>query len=889
MLQLQEKGCILGKHMAYDPKEVEKKWYPIWEEGGYFKADPSSDKPKFSIVMPPPNVTGSLHMGHALVSTLQDIVVRFKRMSGFETLWIPGTDHAGIATQTVVERHLIQTEGKRRTDYDRETFLKKVWEWKETHQDHILNQLRKMGCSCDWSRLRFTLDEGVSKSVKATFTKLHDEGLIYRGDYLVNWDPVTQTALADDEVEYEEEDSYLWHIRYPVEGTDESLIIATTRPETMLGDTAVAVAPNDERYKHLVGKMVRLPLSDRFIPIIEDHHVDPEFGTGALKITPAHDPNDYEIGLRHSLPMINIMTPDGKILEGPYKGLSMSAAREKIVKDLGDHLVRSEKHTHRVGVSYRSKAKIEPFLSKQWFFKLSAFKDQLINAVKKGHIELKPKSWEPTYFHWIENLRDWCISRQLWWGHRIPFIDEDGNQDPDVLDTWFSSALWPFSTLGWPEKTPDFEAFYPNGMLITGHDILFFWVARMILMGEVMTGELPFPKVFLHGLIFGKSYWRETENGIAYVPREERQKYDLGEKPPKDVFSKWEKMSKSKGNVIDPIEISNTYGTDAVRFTLAASTTGAAQIDLDLRRFEEFKNFANKIYNGARFVAMHLPENLELTDNLDISDRWILSELNSVIRDVNHSLENEAFDKAASRCYDFFWNAFCAYYVEMCKPALFAKENHQNKQTILAIVLTHALALLHPIAPFITEELFSEIKKYTSENDNPYIQSTVNILKSKALIIAPYPKVISETDIDPKIHAQFEHLQNIIYTIRNIRAEMQLPPSMPTDIHFSTDLSELEPLIRSLIKCNQIHHSSKSPTGSVAKVSDITIHIPLPEEMREKEKARIEKEKTKLKAQIEGLEKKLANPNFAEKAPQKLVENTKALLAELQQKLKTYD
>ncbi|MCP5492725.1 MAG: valine--tRNA ligase [Chlamydiales bacterium] len=869
--------------MAYEPKDVEEKWSRFWEGEGFFKADPKSSKPKFSIVMPPPNVTGSLHMGHALVSTLQDIIVRWKRMSGFETLWVPGTDHAGIATQTVVERHLIKTEGKRRIDYDRDDFVKKIWDWKEEHQDHILGQLKRVGCSCDWSRLRFTLDDGASKAVKTVFEQLQAQGLIYRGDYLVNWDPATQTALADDEVEYEDENSFLWHIRYPVEGTDESLVIATTRPETLLGDTAVAVAPNDPRYSHLVGKMVRLPLTDRFIPIIEDHHVDANFGTGALKITPAHDPNDYEIGLRHHLPMINIMTPDGKIAEGKYKGLSMGDARLSVEKDLGDLLVKKEPHAHRVGISYRSKAKIEPFLSKQWFFKLSAFKDQLMNAVKKGHVTLTPKSWEQTYFHWIENLRDWCISRQLWWGHRIPAL-VDGEPDPDVLDTWFSSALWPFSTLGWPDNTPEMEAFYPNSLLVTGHDILFFWVARMILMGEVVTGKLPFPQVFLHGLIYGKSYWRETENGVSYVSKEERQRYDLGEKLPKDVHSKWEKMSKSKGNVIDPIEMIDLYGTDAMRFALCASTTGLPQIDLDVRRFEEFKNFINKIYNGSRFVFMHLGQTLRLEGDLQLEDRWILSRLNRAIREANSHLETFAFDKLAMSLYDFFWNEFCAYYVEICKPALFAKQGHENKQTLLAVVLTHALAMMHPIAPFITEELFSEMK-LNSSGDNPYVIATQKILDAKALIIAPYPQVIH--DEDSEAEKQFEHVREIIYSIRNIRAEMQLPPSMATDIYFSEDMKPYEPIIRALVKCNQMHHACQGE-GSKAKVGTLTIAIPLPEEMREKEKVRIEKEITKIKGQIDGLEKKLANPSFLERAPKELVDQTQTMLAEAQTKLKAY-
>ncbi|MDP2625122.1 MAG: valine--tRNA ligase, partial [Candidatus Peregrinibacteria bacterium] len=657
---------------TYDPKLIEEKWYTFWEAGHFFEADPSSEKDPFCVMIPPPNVTGILHMGHALVDTLIDIIARYKRMKGFEVLWQPGTDHAGISTQTVVEKHLIATEGKTRKEYSRTEFLKHVWRWKERSELHIITQLKKLGCSADWSRLKFTMDPDLTLAVRKVFKQMYTSGLIYRGDYLVNWDPVTQTALADDEVEYEEYASSLWHFSYPVEG-GETITIATTRPETMLGDTAVAVAPKDERYAHFIGKHVILPLTNRKIPIIEDYYVDKDFGSGAVKITPAHDPNDYEIALRHDLPMITIMTPDGKINEngGAFAGLTMREARSAIVDTMKTqgHLVKVEPHTHRVGVSYRSKAIIEPFLSKQWFVKLSSFKQTLLNAVEERKVELVPDYWEATYKHWISNLRDWCISRQLWWGHQIPIwynkhnpekiicFDGDGlppeveqnpenwEQDTDVLDTWFSSALWPFSTLGWPEKTASLEKFYPNTTLFTGHDILFFWVARMIFMGEYVMGEVPFAKAFLHGLIYGKSYWRmDQETGITYVSPEEKKTYDMGEPLPQDVETKWEKMSKSKGNVIDPLEIIDTYGTDAMRMALTSSATHARQIDLDRRRFEEYKNFANKVWNGARFVFMNLTLSAEeLLEGIDrdlltLDDQWILSKMNRTIQAISKNI-----------------------------------------------------------------------------------------------------------------------------------------------------------------------------------------------------------------------------------------------------------
>lgn len=902
---------------AYDPKTVDTKWYKFWKDQDFFKIDPRSEKPPFCIVMPPPNVTGALHMGHALVSTLQDIRIRWKRMQGFEALWIPGVDHAGIATQTVVERHLIRSTGKTRKEFERDVFLKHVWEWKEANEHRIVEQLEALGCSCDWDRKRFTMDEGCNRAVKTMFKKMFDEGLIHRDFYLVNWDPVTQTAIADDEVEYEERDSKLWHFKYPYADGSGHAVIATTRPETMLGDTAVAVNPGDTRYKDLVGKTIRLPLTEREIPVIADHYVDPEFGSGMVKITPAHDPNDYQIGLRQELPMINIMTPDGKINDqgGAFAGMTMQEARKAVVKSMEEKglLLKAEPHIMRVGISYRSKATIEPYLSKQWFVKMEGFAPLLRKAVENADVRLIPDQWKNTYYHWIDNLRDWCISRQLWWGHRIPVwynrndpekmlccIDENETPDPaewiqdeDVLDTWFSSALWPMSTLGWPEKTPEFEKFYPTSVLITGHDILFFWVARMILMGEYETGKAPFPDVFLHGLIFGKSYWRdEPGGGIHYIPDEERKEYDLGKPMPKDVHFKWEKMSKSKGNVIDPLEIIGEYGTDAMRMGLTASATQAREIDLDRRKFEEFKNFANKVWNGARFVFMNLDITAEeFSKGLDeellrLEDRWILSAANKTVREVNDKLEHYLFDQAAMQAYDFFWKEFCAYYLEISKPVLFGKtgtaKERTNKQKILAILLSLSVRLLHPMAPFITEELFQQlkdrfqgIKKGTTD---PYTQEAVEALLAPACIVASYPRVIRESDIDPEIERTFALIENIVYAIRNVRGEINLPTGQPTDIHFvGANLDTVQQninMITALVRINDVAFHSKTPNlphTATASVDSIQIVVPIPEDLLEKEKIRLSKEKERLEQSLEKIRKQLSNENFVSRAPEELI------------------
>jgi valyl-tRNA synthetase len=927
---------------SYEPKLVESKWYAFWEEQGFFKADAKSQKKPYCIVIPPPNVTGVLHMGHALVDTLQDILIRWKRMCGFEALWVPGTDHAGIATQTVVERHLIKTLGKRRSDFSREEFLSHVWKWKEESESQILGQLKKLGCSCDWSRLSFTMDETRNKAVMTMFKKMFDDGLIYRGDYLVNWDPVTQTALADDEVEYEEQDSFLWHIRYPLQNKTGYLVVATTRPETLLGDTAVAISIEDIRTQHLLGSSVILPLMNRTLPIIADVYVDPKFGTGALKVTPAHDPNDYEIGLRHNLPMINIMTPDGKINEsgGEFCGLSMKEARVAVVERLKslDLIEKIEPHKNRVGISYRSKAVIEPYLSKQWFVRMSQFKPLLIQVIKERKVNLIPDSFESTYLHWIQNLRDWCISRQLWWGHRIPiwyhkedpsqmicYIGKDlpcevekkpalWKQDEDVLDTWFSSALWPFSVFGWPSQTDDLKKFYPTSTLITGHDILFFWVARMIVMGDYAFGAPPFKDVFLHGLIYGKSYWTYTQDGsITYLPSQERDLYDKGQPVPAHIQSKWEKMSKSKGNIIDPLEIIEAFGTDAMRMALCSSATHARQIDLDRRRFEEFKNFANKIWNGARFVLMNL-ETVDFSTGIDrhllsLEDHWILSLLNRIIRDVNTYLESYAFDKAALAAYDFFWKEFCAYYLELTKPILFGKAgtpaDKSNKQKILLVVLCNAVRLLHPIAPFITEEIFQLLKSHFAAShipDDLYLKETLAALSSPACIVAPYPKVLRELDIDVDIEEAFAFMDKLVHAVRTIRASMQLPPATPTDLYIVGKKSQLEVIeknqviLKALVRLNTLHLSEKEtsfPFSSTALIEDIKLIIPLPEEMREKEKARLLKEQEKLIVQQNGARLQLSNPDFIAKAPPQLVSKlqttltqTEAELLEMSKKIK---
>ncbi len=929
---------------AYDHRLVENKWNEFWDKKGFFKADANSKKPPFCIILPPPNVTGRLHMGHALGGTVQDILTRFKRMQGFETLWLPGVDHAGISTQTVVEKHLIKLMGKTRKEFKRDEFLEYVWQWKEEHEHIICSQLKLLGCSLDWSRNRFTMDEGSNQAVKTIFKRLYDDGLIYRGDYLVNWDPVTQTALADDEVEYEEVESSLWHIRYPIDGLDETITIATTRPETLIGDTAIAVNPEDLRYRHLIGKFAILPIVGRKIPIIADHFVEPDFGTGAVKITPAHDFNDYESALRNHLPMINIMTEDGRLNEQglQFKGLSMEKARKQIVDFLKKEnlLSKIEPHQHRIGKSYRSKAVIEPYLSKQWFVKMSAFKQDLLDAVRSKEIELIPDHFDKTYYHWIENIRDWCISRQLWWGHRIPvwyhrydpsiMICHDGpdlplevknnpelyRQDEDVLDTWFSSALWPFSTLGWPDDSQDLEKFFPTSVLVTGHDILFFWVARMILMSRYALKQPPFYKTFIHGLIYGKSYWRQNKDGsIQYVTADERDALEKSDKLPHGIHSKWEKMSKSKGNIIDPIEMINSYGADAVRMALCASLTDSRQIDLDRRRFEEYKNFANKLWNASRFVMMNLKESdhpdaltsedlitkLD-TSKLQLDDAFILSKLNRLIDASQKSLEKYDFDAYATTIYTFLWDEFCAYYLETCKPYMNKKVNDpiilKNKQKILLQVLMSTLKLLHPITPFITEEIFQMFKErfQLSHVDASQLGLTKDLVESlltDAICIANYPSIDSNL-INESIEDQFKLIKDVVYSIRNLRGEMQIPLGSSVEIAIE-DLGhpseyqlviQNEVMIQALVKIEPLSRTQPSLNFASERIKQMKVIVYLPQALVEKEKERLLKEKEKILAQLAHLQKQLENPEFVEKAPKQLLDKTKANIELFEAKLK---
>ncbi len=924
----------------YIAQTVEPRIRSVWETLDTFHAIPSSSKPSYTIMMPPPNVTGVLHMGHALVNTLQDILIRWKKMSGYEVLWMPGTDHAGIATQTVVERHLMKTEGKRRTDYERHDFLDKVWNWKEKSQSTILGQLKALGCACDWKRLRFTMDEMSNRAVRHMFKLLFDKGLIYRGDYLVNWDPVTETALADDEVEHEERQGALYTIRYPLVGSEHALFVATTRPETLLGDTAVAVHPKDERYKTFIGCEILHPITGRTIPIVADDFVDPEFGTGVVKITPGHDPNDYQLALRQKLPMINILNKNGTLNKHGlhYEGMSVEEARKKIVEELQTtgFLTRIEPHMHRVGVSYRSKAVIEPMLSKQWFVRLSSFKDLLRKQVETKEVQIIPESWENTYFQWIDNLRDWCISRQLWWGHQIPVwynkenreivlcYDGEGlppdvqenphqwEQDVDVLDTWFSSALWPFSTLGWPEKTPELQRFYPNSTLITGHDILFFWVARMIMMGNVATGKPPFHQTFLHGLIYGKSYWRENATGgITYVSEEERKSFDLGKKDiPRDVKSRWEKMSKSKGNVIDPMEVIDEYGTDAMRLALASSATDARQIDLDRRRFEDWRNFANKVWNGARFVLSNIHSSdfealsKESLDTLQIEDQWILTRVQQVSTSVNRSLEKYAFDKAAQEAYDFYWNEFCAYYVELIKPSLFGKkgvESRSKKQMVALTVLYDAIRILHPFAPFITEELFSMLKKrlenwapHTDSVQNPLFRSLLQDLQALSLAETRFPMTSEKEEASSQVVENFSRLQEIVTQIRAIRGAMKIAPAQAIQLYIKGEgplfqlVQENQHIIESLIRLQSITIITEDISFAVesrAMVEGVELIVPLPEEMKRQEMVRLEKELIKLEELKGKTEAQLGNQQFLERAPAQLVLKLQETLKQQEQEL----
>ncbi|HID16279.1 MAG TPA: valine--tRNA ligase, partial [Candidatus Atribacteria bacterium] len=784
-----------------------------------FRAEVNKDKEPFTIVIPPPNVTGSLHIGHALVNTLQDIVVRFKRMQGYETLWLPGTDHAGIATQNVVEREIAK-EGKTRHELGREEFIKRVWEWKEKYGRNIINQLKRLGASCDWSRERFTLDEKLSKAVRKVFVSLYEEGLIYKDDYIINWCPRCQTALSDLEVEYKEVQGKLYYIKYPIKGEDDYITIATTRPETMLGDVAVAVNPDDERYKSYIGKTAMLPIMEREIPIIGDSYVDVRFGTGALKITPYHDPNDYDVAKRHNLSGINIFNIDATINEngGKFKGLTREEARKKIVEELKEKklLIKVEDHTHSVGHCYRCHTAIEPYLSSQWFVKIKPLAEPAINVVREDKITFTPKRWEKVYFDWMENIRDWCISRQIWWGHRIPVwhcndcgVDTasvedlqvcphcgsaDIVQEEDVLDTWFSSALWPFSTLGWPEETEDLKYFYPTSLLVTGFDIIFFWVARMIMMGLKFMGDVPFRRVFVNPLV-------GDEEG--------------------------KKMSKTKGNVVDPLLVIDKYGADALRFTLSSLTTDTNYIKLSETKIEAARNFANKIWNASRFIISNFedfsPYEYEFTDfTLSIADRWILSRMNKVIEKVTDALENLSYSEAALRLYDFFWREFCDWYIELSKIDLYGEdENVKNKtKKILHYVLESSLKLLHPFMPFITEEIWQRM---------PH--------RGTSIMIADWPAV-QRGLFDEEAEISMIKIQEIIRVIRNLKAEMNIPIQKRTDIVINVlsdekifelikdNISYLEIARVGDVKVNY-RQKERPKLSSIGVAQDVEIYMPL--------------------------------------------------------------
>lgn len=908
---------------AYDPKAVEEKLYAFWEESGMFVAQNKSDKPPYAIIMPPPNVTGILHMGHALVNTLQDILIRYKRMSGFEVCWVPGTDHAGIATQTIVEKHLYTSLGKRRIDFSREEFLSHIWKWKEKSETVILSQLRQLGCSCDWSRLRFTMEPLANRAVRKAFKTLFDQGYIYQGYYLINWDPVLQTALADDEVEYEERDGWLYYIRYRVVDSEEEIVVATTRPETLLGDTAIVVSPDDARYSHLIGAKVHLPFVHREIPILGDASVDPSFGTGAVKVTPAHDKDDYRIGQQHQLPMVNIFTPTGEINEqgGQFAGLNREQARENIILELEalGLFVKKEPYKLRVGVSYRSGAIVEPYLSKQWFVAVDPFRASLREFVHSGEIQIFPSEFTKNYLSWVNNLRDWCISRQLWWGHRIPVwhhkkdpdrkICYDGEgipeevaqdpdswyQDPDVLDTWFSSGLWPLTCLGWPDLTSqDFEKFYPTALLVTGHDILFFWVTRMVLLCSAMVKKQPFSHVFLHGLIFGKSYKRYNDLGEwTYISGEEKHAYDLGKPLPQDVVAKWEKLSKSKGNVIDPLEMIDSYGADAVRMALCSCANRGEQIDLDYRLFEEYKNFANKIWNGARFIFSHISHltGRDLaagvnTQYLGLEDYSILDGVNRLLRQLESAYTTYAFDKIISLAYEFFKNDFCSTYIEIIKPVLFGKrgcaEERLTKQKLLAVILVNVLGVLHPVAPFITDTLFLKLKgslgEFPGYSSDAITSHAIEILQADSYLCSPYPKEI-KIPFPDYLQESWALAERLVYTIRNIRGEMQLDPRVALDAFVLCPDEKIAmhsyiPIMCALGGLSSIECLQEEPKDrlySLGVVDHIRLGVFVPAQHIAKEKMRLEKEKKRLENAIENTSNLLASESFRTRANPDLV------------------
>ena len=871
---------------VYDPREVEGRIYTQWEENKCFAGIRDAKKKPYTIVMPPPNVTGQLHMGHAMDCTLQDILIRFKRMQGYAALWVPGTDHAGIATQIKVEEELRVKEGLTRYDLGREKFLERVWGWKNTYGNRIVAQQKKMGASCDWDRARFTMDEGCSKAVRETFCELYEKGLIYKGSRIINWCPNCVTALSDAEVEYVDKPGKLWHIKYPIAGEPgRYVIVATTRPETMLGDSGVAVNPNDERYQDIVGKTCILPLMDREIPIVADEYVEMDFGTGCVKMTPAHDPNDFEVGLRHNLESIRVLDDYGKVNElgGKYQGMDRYEARKAIIADLDELglLEKIEDHQHNVGTCYRCHNDVEPIISAQWFVKMKPLAEEAIRVVEEGETKFVPDRFSKTYLNWMENVHDWCISRQLWWGHQIPvwYCDDCGHmtvsrtdavkcekcgsthiqRDPDVLDTWFSSALWPFSTLGWPENTEDLDYFYPTDVLVTGYDIIFFWVARMIFSGCEQTKKTPFHTVFIHGLV----------------------RDDKGRK-----------MSKSLGNGIDPLEMAERYGADALRFNLITGNSPGNDMRFYTERCEAMRNFANKIWNASRFLMMNLTiEDNALPEKLELEDKWILSKLNTVIAEVTDNMDHYELGVAAQKIYDFIWDTYCDWYIEMTKPRLQGDDPaaKEQAQRVLCYVLTDILKLLHPYMPFITEEIWQALPHETD-------------CKEKFLMLQSWPEYQEDLAF-PQEEKSVEILMDAVKAVRARRSEMNVPPSKKAHLTIATaeeaTFTAGIPFLKRLGYASDVTvvpaDQEEAAKGQVTVVTHAAkLSMPLAELVDlEKEKARIAKELKKNKGELEKLDKKLSNPGFLAKAPENVVaaekeraEKLAALIAQLEEQEK---
>ena len=857
----------------YDPKNVEDRIYKSWLDGKYFHAKCEAEKPTYTIVIPPPNITGQLHMGHALDNTLQDILIRYKRMAGFDTLWLPGTDHASIATEAKIVEAM-RKEGISKEDLGREGFLERAWEWKRQYGGRIIEQLKKLGSSCDWDRERFTLDEGCNKAVKEVFVRLYEKGLIYRGERIVNWCPVCLTSISDAEVEYEEQAGHFWHLRYPLKDGSGYLELATTRPETMLGDTAVAVHPDDERYKHLVGKTLILPILHREIPIVADTYGEPEFGTGCVKITPAHDPNDFEVGLRHNLPVIDTFTDDAHIAEGygKYSGMDRFEARKAIVADLEAEgaLIKTENYSHNVGTCYRCHSTIEPKVSKQWFVKMEPLAKPAIEAVRSGETKFVPERFDKIYFHWMENIKDWCISRQLWWGHRIPawYCADCGevivakeapctcskcgserlSQDPDTLDTWFSSALWPFSTLGWPENTADLQHYFPTNTLVTGYDIIFFWVARMIFSSCEQMGKAPFDTVLIHGLV------RDAQG---------------------------RKMSKSLGNGIDPLEIIDKYGADALRFTLATGNSPGNDMRFSDEKVEASRNFANKLWNAARFVLMNLEGNEPapcLPEKLALEDKWVLTKFNTVVKEVTDNLEKYELGIAVQKLYDFIWDILCDWYIEICKIRLSSSDEElkKNARAVLVYVMSNTLKLLHPFMPFITEEIWQ-----TLPHDG------------ESIMVSPWP-LYDEAYVFPKDEENMEHIMTAVRAVRNRRAEMNVPPSKKASLDIVTKEVELfadsAKYFQRLASATSLRTSDDESVfdldGSVSVVTDVaTIYLPMAELVDfDAERKRLNKELEEVEKKLAQINGKLNNQGFLAKAPANVIEEQKANQVKLNEK-----